>query len=57
MSENSRQSQLLADLPFDVLLRIFSECDVDGVLNLSAVSTFTTANPPVLDCDRRPAKG
>ena len=38
MSDNLRQSRLLADLPFDVLLKIFSECDVDDVLNLSAVS-------------------
>ena len=38
MPDNLRQSRLLADLPFDVLLKIFSECDVDDVLNLSAVS-------------------
>ena len=38
MPDNLRQSRLLADLPFDVLLEIFSECDVDDVLNLSAVS-------------------
>ena len=39
MSDNPPQSRLLANLPFDVLLKIFSECDVDDILNLSAVST------------------
>ena len=38
MSENLRQPRLLANLPVDVLLKIFSECDVDDVLKLSAVS-------------------
>ena len=38
MTDNLRQPRLLADLPFDVLLKMFSECDVDDVLNLSAVS-------------------
>ena len=38
MPNNLRQSRLLADLPFDVLLKIFSDCDVDDILNLSAVS-------------------
>ena len=38
MSDNLDQSQLLAGLPFDVLLNIFSDCDVEDVLNLSAVS-------------------
>ena len=42
MSENMRRSRLLADLPCDVLLKIFSECDVDDVLNLSAVSTSSS---------------
>jgi len=40
MSDNLCQSRLLADLPYDVLLKILSECDIDGVLNLSAVSTL-----------------
>jgi hypothetical protein len=40
MTDNLRQLRLLASLPFDVLLKIFSECDVDDVLNLSAVSTL-----------------
>ena len=39
MSKHLPHSRLLAELPFDVLLRVFDECDVDGVLNLSAVST------------------
>ena len=39
MSNSLRWSRLLADLPFDVLLKILSECDVNDVLNLSAVST------------------
>ena len=38
MTDNLRQPQLPADFPLDVLLKIFSECDVDDVLNLSAVS-------------------
>ena len=39
MADDFRRSQLLADLPFDILLKIFSECDVDDILNLSTVST------------------
>jgi len=40
MSDNLHQSRLLADLPFDALLKIFGECNVDDVLNLSTVSTL-----------------
>jgi len=40
MPDNLRQSRLLADLPFDVLLKIFSECNVDDILNFSVVSTL-----------------
>ena len=38
MSGELCRPRLLATLPFDVLLRIFSECGVGDVLNLSAVS-------------------
>ena len=37
MFNNQCHSRLLAGLPFDMLLEIFGECDVEGVLNLSAV--------------------
>lgn len=39
MPDNSRQPLLLADHPFDVIVKIPGECDVDGVLELSVVST------------------
>lgn len=41
MSDNLRQSQLLADLPFGPLSDVFGECGVDDALNLSAVSTLS----------------
>ena len=45
MSDNLPHSRLLGDLPFDVLLNIFDECDVVGILNLSVVSTSSQRTP------------
>ena len=50
MSDHQRHSRVLAELPFDVLLKVLGECDVDGVLNLSAVSTHPSEFILVPDC-------
>ena len=47
MSGELRQYRPLAGLPFDALLKIFSECDAKDVLNLPAV---TLSSQLILRC-------
>ena len=39
MSDNLHHSWLLAELPFDMLLKVLNKYNVNGVLDISAIST------------------